>query len=307
MENKVTTLRPNVIANENCFDHVTFRNEENEPGLDVTKDPTKQVDEPVKTPASQISLKHRFFQRFKLIGVFINGGDTLLRSELWAIFLTIVMVSIFVTGLFYQDDTAEGEEEEDKTFWETIQAFTWQDFWIILYSVSITVPIPVLLKFFFTRKELDHTKDLASQLRIRKYKRWIGFTMVFTTVLWCSWSCIAFSLAFGYNATQRWMLTFGLSEAFDLSVKDPLVALTLIMARIMYGYIRDRHSKVDIMEPTTADQIKIGAIDADDSIAGSMISSAPSTVAHVAMVGPGAVKLQDQIHKEFKSMFVKEY
>ena len=79
------------------------------------------------------------------------------------------------------------------------------------------------------------------------------------------------------------------------------------MARIMYGYIRDRHSKVDIMEPTTADQIKIGAIDADDSIAGSMISSAPSTVAHVAMVGPGAVKLQDQIHKEFKSMFVKEY
>jgi len=52
MENKVTTLRPNVIANENCFDHVTFRNEENEPGLDVTKDPTKQVDEPVKTPAS---------------------------------------------------------------------------------------------------------------------------------------------------------------------------------------------------------------------------------------------------------------
>ena len=51
------------------------------------------------------------------------------------------------------------------------------------------------------------------------------------------------------------MLTFALSEGFDMSVKDPLVALTLIMARVMYGFIRDRHSKIDIVEPVTAEKM----------------------------------------------------
>ena len=71
----------------------------------MTQDPTKQVDDdPDKEETITVSLKRRFFQTFKIIGVFINGGEKILRSELWAIFLAIVMVGIFVTGLFYQDD-----------------------------------------------------------------------------------------------------------------------------------------------------------------------------------------------------------
>ena len=84
-----------------------------------------------------------------------------MRSELWAIFLAIVMVGIFVTGLFYNDEkTEESEDEEEKTFGETLQAFGWDDFFIIFYSVAITVPIPFILRFFFWRKKLDRTKNI---------------------------------------------------------------------------------------------------------------------------------------------------
>jgi len=124
-----------------------------------------------------------------------------LRSELWAIFLCIVMVSIFVTGLFYQDDSTEDEDESEKTFTETLEAFGWDDFFIIFYSVSITLPIPFILRWFFMRKKLDRTKNVEKQVRVRRIKRTIGYILVFLIVAWCAWSCVAFSLAFGYNAT----------------------------------------------------------------------------------------------------------
>jgi len=62
MQNKVTTIRPNV--QENVFDHVTFRNEtenENEPPIVVARGSTKQLDEPAEEVANKMSLKHRFF------------------------------------------------------------------------------------------------------------------------------------------------------------------------------------------------------------------------------------------------------
>ena len=196
-------MRPDV--KENAFETVTFRNEtknENAGRMTLTiEQPKKDEDDPNKDVVPEISFKRRFFQTFKIIGVFINGGEKILRSELWAIFLCIVMVSIFVTGLFYQDDSADDEDESEKSFTETLEAFGWEDFWIIFYSVCITLPIPLILRWFFLRKKIDSTKEVGKQIRTRRIKRTIGYILVFLIVAWCAWSCIAFSLAFGYNAT----------------------------------------------------------------------------------------------------------
>lgn len=110
------------------------------------------------------------------------------------------MTSIFVTGLFYNDGAEE--EEDDKDIWESLSAFSWTDFWIIIYSTSITVPVPLVLRFFFRRKTIDSTLDVEIQLKNMKTKRILGYIVVTGIVLWCSWSCIAFSLDFGYNKTQ---------------------------------------------------------------------------------------------------------
>jgi len=39
------------------------------------------------------------------------------------------------------------------------------------------------------------------------------------------------------------MTAYGISEAFDLTFKDPFVALSIVLAGVMVGYIRDRLSQ----------------------------------------------------------------
>ena len=90
------------------------------------------------------------------------------------------MTSIFVTGLFYNADYDEDEEKKDsdQSIEETLTSFSWQDFWIILYSTLITVPIPFILKFLFRRKKPDTNKNVMRQLRCMKIKRFIGYILV---------------------------------------------------------------------------------------------------------------------------------
>jgi len=126
----------------------------------------------------------------------------MLRSEKLTVLLVIIMTGIFVTGLFYDrsQDGAE-TEEEDKTFYETIQSFSWADFWIIVFSMSITIPIPIILRNLFRRKKINLDKDVKSQIRRQRLKKFAGFTLSACIVLWSAWSCISFSLSFGYNTT----------------------------------------------------------------------------------------------------------
>ena len=111
------------------------------------------------------------------------------------------MLSIFVTGLFYQDKSTDEEDESKKSFFETLEAFGWEDFWVIFYSICITLPTPFILSWFFLRRKFDRSKNVAKQARVRRIKRTIGYILIFLIVAWCAWSCITFSLAFGYNAT----------------------------------------------------------------------------------------------------------
>ena len=68
------------------------------------------------------------------------------RTERLIIFLVVVMISIFTTGMFYNTDE---EEEEDKSLWDALTDYSWTDFWIVLYSSLITIPVPLVLRCFY--------------------------------------------------------------------------------------------------------------------------------------------------------------
>ena len=113
----------------------------------------------------------------------------MLRSEKLTVLLVIIMTSLFVTGLFHDRGNDDTETEEaDKSFDEAIQSFSWADFWIIVYSMSITIPIPIILRSLFRRKKINPDKDVSSQIRKQKLKRLAGFTLSASIVLWSSWS-----------------------------------------------------------------------------------------------------------------------
>ena len=69
------------------------------------------------------------------------------------------MSSIFVTGLFY-NDSQDNDEEETTSLYEQIRGLSWVDFWIIVYSVSMTVPVPFILRYFFRRNKINSEKDI---------------------------------------------------------------------------------------------------------------------------------------------------
>ena len=177
------------------------------------------------------SLKRQFIKIHPLIGIFFSVDKSILRTERWTIFLAVVMISLYVTGLFYNGDFDEDEEkkESEKSFEESFMSFSWNDFWVIVYTTVITVPQPFVLRYFFRRRKPDTTKNVMKQVRLMKIKRIIGYVLVTCIVVWSLWSCIAFSLAFGYNTTQRWMLSFTFTEFFDLIFKDNIVTLTLAL------------------------------------------------------------------------------
>jgi hypothetical protein len=93
-----------------------------------------------------------FLERQMLFGAIFYSSAWITRIERWTIFMLVILIQLFVTGLFYDDgEGSKDEDEEEKSAADTILAFGWKDFWIIFYSCMITIPIPLLLKTLFTR------------------------------------------------------------------------------------------------------------------------------------------------------------
>ena len=149
---------------------------------------------------------------------------------------------MFATGLFYENDTEEDadDEESEKSFVEALESFSIRDFWIVVYSLLITFTIPIILKYFFRRKEIDYSKNAAKQLRVQRIKRVIGYGLAVAIVIWCSWSCVAFSISFGYNPAQTWLISFSAEKIFDLFIIDPITGVIIFS---ISGYIAAKKRK----------------------------------------------------------------
>ena len=52
---------------------------------------------------------------------------------------------------------------------ESVEEFGWRDFWIAIYTMCIVIPIPLIVKPLFTRKELN-PEDTIKEIRKAKRK-----------------------------------------------------------------------------------------------------------------------------------------
>ena len=100
--------------------------------------------------------KSVFMEKHQLMGmIFVKHAPTT-RAEKLNMILVLLMLKLFATGLFYDADRNLEEEgdEEDKTLEESLKAFGWEDFWIMIYTMVIVIPVPLVLNLLFTRKEI---------------------------------------------------------------------------------------------------------------------------------------------------------
>lgn len=176
------------------------------------------------------------------------------RAERWTILLTICLIMLFVTGLFYdtERDPNEDEEEDEKTIEESLSEYSWKDFWITIYSVIATVPVPLISKILLKRVPLnpgDGLEVFQKQMKKMKIKRMIAYVLLAGTCAWCTWSVIMFSLAFGYNTTQIWLVTVSVSAIFKFLIKDTAVAVGVVLL-IMYLPVLCKKCKKSKDDPT---------------------------------------------------------
>ena len=177
---------------------------------------------------------HPFFR------IFVVGDPKMARTERLIIFLCVVMISIFTTGMFYNTDE---EEEEDQSLWDALTDYGWADFWIVIYSSLITIPVPLVLRCFYYRSEIDPREIPWVQEQKMLRRRMVGHLIAFIAVAWCCWSVLAFSLEFGHNNTINWMLAFAGTEMFDLAIKDNLITLTIVI--IIFCMINEKEKSLE--------------------------------------------------------------
>ena len=120
---------------------------------------------------------HPFFR------IFVVGDPKMLRTERLIIFLCVIMITIFATGMFYKPDEEE-EEEEDKSVMDIVGDFEWADFWIVIYTGLITVPVPIVLRFFYIRSSLDPKEIPWVQEQKMLRRRICGHLIAFIIVGW---------------------------------------------------------------------------------------------------------------------------
>ena len=151
----------------------------------------------------------------------------MLRTERLIIYLCIVMMTIFTTGMFYSTDE-EDSNADDMSVMETISSLELADFMVAIYSSLITIPIPYLLNSLYNRPDSDTTRTSG---RCTRSKTIIAHILAAITVGWCCWSVLAFSLEFGNQNTVKWMLAFAGSEILNVGIKENLI--TLIVALVL--------------------------------------------------------------------------
>ena len=156
------------------------------------------------------------------------------RAERLTIVLVLLMTELFAIGLFYDSDRDPDKEEteDDKTVEQTVEGFGWRDFWILIYTLAIIIPIPIILKNLFTRTVLDPEAEVEETRKVKKcnkIKRVIGYIISFSVCAWCTWSIIMFSVEFGHNTSQIWLITFAITTASDVVCKDVLVAVFTVL------------------------------------------------------------------------------
>jgi hypothetical protein len=173
-----------------------------------------------------------------LLGLFCRTNVYFNRLARLTILFAGIYGKLFASGFFYNDSKAK-EAEEEKTFAETLAAYTWTDFWLAILSALLVVPVIIVLGVLFKQKQPDDTmspQKVENVLRTNRLKTIIAFGIAWGFMLFCGYEITIFSIQFNHNISSLWMTTFGLSQAYDMLVQMTLHTLArVLIVRTLFG------------------------------------------------------------------------
>ena len=181
-----------------------------------------------------------------IVGILLKYNETFPRFNRLTIFVCMIMGELFLSGLFYDNDQGTGftADFDSKKFSEAAKNYSWRDFWIAVYSSLLMIPIGLLLIVFLSRRKIE---DIATSLnlkertlKLQRIKKYLGYVVAWSLMLFFSYGIVVFSLAFDVSAMQwsvadLWMLTFGVATLQDLLLwTNVKLIMKVIILYILY-------------------------------------------------------------------------
>ena len=177
-------------------------------------------------------------------------------------------MELYAVGLFLDFDESSDQEDtesDDETMEQSITHTTWTDLWIMLYTLCVVFPVPLVLSQLFTRAKINPDMDDGDYTKLKRnqnIKCTIAYTICAIVCVYCTWSIILFSNEFGRNKSNNWLIVFFISFVFDAFVKDTILsilfALWAIYGTTLFGRLLSRckkrkfEVKIEVDSPVTA-------------------------------------------------------
>lgn len=167
--------------------------------------------------------------------------------------------------MFYDSDGKTKDAEEEKTFMETMKEYSWNDFWIMIYStVIMAVAMIILAKIFtITPITVDSDPDLQKKImKKNKIRMIVGYIIAFLLLGYFVWSIILFSIQFNIKASNMWVFSTSLSfvwetivgQTYKLAIKTFIIVVILTLKakrdqkKLEQGELKDEDGKKDKRE-----------------------------------------------------------
>ncbi|CAG9321665.1 unnamed protein product [Blepharisma stoltei] len=155
-----------------------------------------------------------------LITIFVSEEKQTHFSRLTAYMINILGNMYFI-GLFYQSEPSDSESGYSiDSFQKVVNSYSFQDFWIMVYSSGIMLVIGILMSYASIITPVPPFDDTLYQ-RIKKkncIKLCAFYFLSFGVLFYFCWSIILFSIQFELSVTYLWICNTSVSYGSNLFV-----------------------------------------------------------------------------------------
>ena len=191
--------------------------------------------------------------------------------------LSLMLTTMLASAMFYEYDT--GAEDTQGSLRLGRFVINLREFIIGVQSLLIVFPVNILIKVLFTRTRSSiENRQLATQIvatkQLTKKKREFSFPHWFIFVPWllcfflpiCTAAFIIFySLQWGADTSEQWLVSVAMSILMDIFLKEPLqiIVVAFVLSHICKAGV-DRSTRIPYYV-VDVDDIKLRGLDNEEA------------------------------------------
>ena len=185
------------------------------------------------------------------------------RAERLSCCLSLLLTTMLASAMFYQFDT--GVINTQGTLQLGRFVFNLREFIIAIQSLFVVMPINLLIVEIFTHTRSAKEKKQTSKKHAKKKRNfslphrfiYVAWLLCFLAAFGSATFVIFYSLQWGKDTSEQWLISIGMSVFMEIFVSEPL---RIIVVAFMLSHIFKTRDQGSAQAPYNADYV----VDVDD-------------------------------------------